>query len=155
FTMATRYAFNGTVRVDFTAPVSQAITREAMSALRIVSTKDLTPGSVANLLNATFTYETDDFQHTVRIDQGEHDLVAVETGARDPMGGTLFAQPDQWERRNIRLEMTRAVQGLVEHLNEYVEHYHKVIWWNMDRDRLFMLIDGFYVPGTNGVSIAS
>ena len=44
---------------------------------------------------------------------------------------------------------------LVEHLNEHVEYYHKAIWWRMDRDRLMMLLDGFYVPGTNNVSVAS
>ena len=51
--------------------------------------------------------------------------------------------------------MILAVQSLVEHLNEHVEYYHKAIWWSMDRDRLFMLIDGFYTPGTSQVSIAS
>jgi hypothetical protein len=155
FTLATRYSFNGTVRVDFTAPIRQSISRETMASIRVVATKDLPPGSIANLRHASFTYETDQFQRTVRVDQGAHDLVAVETGVHDPMGGTLFAPPDAWERRNIRQEMTVAVQGLVEHLNEYVEFYHKVIWWGMDRDRLFMLIDGFHVPGTNDISIGS
>ncbi len=154
FTLATTYAFNGTVRVDFTAPVGQAISRETLASLRVVASKDLTPGSIAQLLNLSFTYETDGFERTVKVAQGAHDLVTVETGVHDA-GATVFAPPDAWERRNIRQEMTTAVRGLVEHLNENVEHYHKVIWWNMDRDRLFMLIDGFYVPGTNGVSVGS
>jgi hypothetical protein len=51
--------------------------------------------------------------------------------------------------------MSRAAQDLVDHLNDHVEYYHKAIWWSMDRDRLFMMLDGFTVPGTNGVSIAS
>lgn len=51
--------------------------------------------------------------------------------------------------------MTRAVHNLVEHLNEHVEYYTSAILWNLDRNRLFMMLDGFYVPGTNGISIAS
>jgi hypothetical protein len=81
--------------------------------------------------------------------------VNVETGSHDPAGATLFAIPDEWERRNVRQEMITAAQGLIEHLNEHVEFYHKAIWWSMDRDRLFMMIDGFYIPATDGVSIAS
>jgi hypothetical protein len=48
-----------------------------------------------------------------------------------------------------------AVKNLLQHLNEHIEHYHKVIWWYMDRDRLYMLLDGFHVPGTPSISIAS
>ena len=154
FTLATRYAFNGVVRVDFTAPISQSINRETLSSLRLTATHNLPPGSVAHLTSLSFTYETDQYQRTVKVNQGEHDLVSMETGVHDA-GATLFAPPDTWERRNIRQEMISAVQGLVEHLNEHVEYYHKVIWWRMDRDRLFMLIDGFYIPGTNDISIGS
>lgn len=157
FTLATRYLFNGAVRVDFTVAVGegQQLTRENLAQLRIRATRDLTPGSVANLTGLTFTYQTDYFRRTVRVSEGAEDLVTVETGVRDPQGAILSAVPDDWERRNERAEVTRAVNDLVQHLNENVEYYHKVIWWNMDRDRLFMLIDGFYVPGTNGISAAS
>jgi len=155
FTLATRYAFNGVVRVDFTAPVSQLITRESMTSLYVAATAPLAPGSVANLTNATYTYETDQYQRRVTIDPNVKDLLNVESGEPDPDGGALHAVPDSWERRDVRKEMTNAVHNLVEHLNEHVEYFHKVIWWNMDRDRLFMLLDGFYVPGSNDVSVAS
>jgi len=36
---------------------------------------------------------------------------------------------------------------LINHLKENLEYYHRAIWWSMDRDRLFMLMDGFFVPG--------
>src|SRR2546423_423068 len=79
--------------------------------------------------------------------QGVGDLVDVETGVRDA-GATISTIPDLWERRDVRAEMTYAVQGLIEHLNEHVEYYTNNILWNLDRNKLWMLIDGFYVPGT-------
>jgi len=157
FTLATRYQFNGVARVDFNVavPAGMNVTREKLSVLHFAAGKPLPPGSVANLQSASFTYQTDQFQRTVSATSGTDDLIDVETGDIDPNGALAESMPDEWERRDVRLEMTNAVQGLVEHLNEHVEYYHKAIWWNMDRDRLFMLIDGFYIPGTNQVSIAS
>src|SRR4051794_38637635 len=52
--------------------------------------------------------------------EGVGDLVDVETGVCDP-GATIGTVPDLWERRDVRAEMTYAVQGLIEHLNEHVE----------------------------------
>lgn len=154
FTLASRYTFNGTVRVDFTIE-AEGITREMLRSIKVKATKSLPPGSVANLTKLSFTYQTDQSQRTVTAASGTNDLITVETGAVDPNGALVGAQPDAWERRNLRAEMTRAVQELVQHLNEHLEYYHKAIWWHMDRDRLFMLIDGYYVPRTGGVSIAS
>jgi hypothetical protein len=155
FTLATRYQFNGVVRVDFSVAAPSGVTRETLSSIRVRAGKNLPPGSVANLQSLSFTYQTDQFQRAVSASQGAEDLVAVETGAIDPSGATIHTIPDTWERRDVRAEMIYAVQGLIEHLNEHVEYYTKCILWRMDRDRLFMLIDGFYVPGTNQISIAS
>lgn len=157
FTLASRYQFNGVVRVDFSAPVGtgQTLTRETLASLRVRATRDLPPGSVANLGRVSFTYQTDSFERTVGVDQGAGDLVSTETGVRDTAGAVVSVPPDGFERRNLRAEIARAAQDLLQHLNENVEHYHKVIWWNMDRDRLYMLLDGAYVPRTNGVSVAS
>jgi hypothetical protein len=154
FTLATRYQFNGVARVDFSIAAPSGVTRETLASIRVKAGKDLPPGSVANLQSLTFTYETDQFQRTVSASQGAGDLVEVETGVRDA-GATIGTIPDTWERRDVRAEMIYAVQGLIEHLNEHVEYYTKVTLWSMDRDRLWMLIDGFYVPGTNQISIAS
>jgi hypothetical protein len=154
FTLATRYQFNGVVRVDFSIRAPAGVTRETLAFIHVRAGKDLPPGSVANLQSLTFTYETDQFQRVVSTSQGAGDLIEVETGVRDT-GATIGTIPDTWERRDVRAEMIYAVQGLIEHLNEHVEYYTKFILWRMDHDRLWMLIDGFYVPGTNQISIAS
>jgi hypothetical protein len=157
FTLATRYQFNGAVRVDFSIPVGDgaAVTREMLSSIKVEATKDLPPGSVANLNRMTLTYQTDQFQRSFSTTPGTDDLISAETGARELAGAVIASIPDNWERRDVRAEITRAVNELIQHFNEHMEHYHKVIWWNMDRDRIFMLVDGFFVPGSNGVSIGS
>ena len=144
-------------RVDFTVavPPGQYVSRQMLSAIRVDATSPLTPGSVANVTSISYTYDTDNFRRSVSVPMGSNDLLTVDTGAVDPNGAQGFQSPDVWEQQDERAEMVKAVQELIGHLNEHVEHYHKVVWWAMDRDRLYMLADGAYIPGTNGVSVAS
>ena len=155
FTLATRYQFNGVVRVDFTAPVpdGQLVTRETLRSIVVRATAGLPAGSTANVTRVTFNYQTDQFERSVSASQGVGDLVLPETG--EPDTATISTIPTSWERQNLRAEMILAVQDLLRHLNEHMEYYQKAILWCMDRDRLLILLDGFYVPRTNGVSIAS
>ena len=42
------------------------------------------------------------------------------------------------------------------YLNEHIEHYHKQIWWQLERDKLYMMLDSIYVLGPeDGRSVAS
>ena len=157
FTLASGYRFNGAVRVDFTAriPLGVTVTRMMLTDLKVAATRPLTPGSVANVTSFGYTYDTDHFRRTVSVPTGHDDLVSAETGAID-LGGVSGSQPpDEWELKDERMEMRKAVQSLLAHLNEHVEYYDKCIVWDMDRDRVFMLIDGAIIPGTNGLSVAS
>lgn len=157
FTLASRYRFNGSVRVDFTVriPAGTSVTRRSLTDLKVEATRPLTPGSVANVTSFGYTYTTDHFRRTVSVPTGQDDLVSAETGAIDSLGAQLSEPPDEWEVRNERAEMVKAVQSLLGHLNEHVEYYDKWVVWDMDRDRVFMLVDGAVVPGTNGLSVAS
>ncbi|MFQ6172873.1 DUF2272 domain-containing protein [Oryzobacter sp. R7] len=157
FTIASRYRFNSSVRVDFSAriPAGTVLTRRKLSDLRVVATRRLTPGSVANVTSLSYTYDTDHFRRSVTVPTGVQDLVSAETGAVDPGGATASQPPDEWELKDERAEMVKAVQALLGHLNEHVEYYDKWVLWDMDRDRVFMIIDGAVIPGTNGLSVAS
>jgi hypothetical protein len=35
------------------------------------------------------------------------------------------------------------VYKLIEHLNGNIEYYNKALWYNLDPDRRYMLLDGF------------
>lgn len=47
------------------------------------------------------------------------------------------------EQRNPHLEDIYIVTKLIEHLNSNLEHYNKALWYNLDPDRRYMLLDGF------------
>ncbi|MBK8001232.1 MAG: OmpA family protein [Verrucomicrobia bacterium] len=157
FTLASQYRYNKTVRVDFAVPSDRigGLTRARLQSLKVYAPESLLPGSIANVTGMSITYGTDYFEQTVTARMGTDDLVDPETGESDTAGATGQFPLSRWEQINQRDELTASANELVDHLNEHIEYYHKAVWWSMDRDRLHMLLDGFYVPGTNGVSIAS
>lgn len=154
FTMATAYRPGQVVRVDFTVSSAQgSLTRQQLQNLRVTHTQKLSPGSVVHLTGMSYTYTTDYHQRSEQGQTGINDLLNPETGAP---GSALISFPlDAWDNVEEQKEITRSANDLVEHLNEHIEYYHKAIWWNMDRDRLLMMLDGFLVPGRKDVSIAT
>lgn len=156
FTLATRYGYNQTLRVDFTVPVSEAIKldRARLATMIVKASVGLPSGSVARVTRLSLRYATSNFQRTLDGSSGAADL--LEPGSALPDAGAQLNLPlEAWDQVDERKALSNSVNELLEHLNEHVEFYHKAIWWSMDRDRLFMMLDGFYVPGTNKVSIAS
>lgn len=158
FTLVSAYRFGQSVRVDFTLAMTGelgGVTRAQLQSLTLRAPKvDLPQGSIANVTRVSMTYATDNFEYTVQDRGGTRDLLRSD-GTFEPSGARITLPLTSWEKVDQRAEIRQAVDELVDHLNEHVEYYHKAIWWQMDRDRLYMLIDGFTVPGTNGTSIGS
>jgi hypothetical protein len=67
----------------------------------------------------------------------------------------LYTPLDEWEQRSPRLEDIRLSAELIEHLNANLEYYHHAIWWTMDPNRRYMLLDGYVAPNAGGRSVAS
>ncbi|OQO04109.1 hypothetical protein B0A48_10718 [Cryoendolithus antarcticus] len=165
FTPASAYRFNETVRVDFQVSDPGALTRADLVSLKVAAAPkgDLTVGSIANLKSVTFTYQTDFDTNVVKLSQGLGDLIDPVTGRTAPESATVQAPLTARELQNLRANLVYDVVELLQHLNENIEFYHKMIWWNMDRDRLWILLDGFWVPtldtsgqsGAGRVSICS
>jgi hypothetical protein len=146
FTLATSYRFGGTVRIDFTAPVNGAVNREQIQEINLRATAPLPAGSVANLHRMSVHYHTDHFDREVQSDSGVRDIITVETGNPDAAGATARFPTSAWEREDLREMIENAVEKLIVHLNANLVFYHKVIWWLMDRDELYMMLDGFTAP---------
>ncbi|MEA2490350.1 MAG: hypothetical protein QOH21_2142 [Acidobacteriota bacterium] len=154
-TLASRYQFNRSVRVDFTIPATEVagLSRQDLQQLTVAAGQSLPPGSVAHLTRLSLIYNTDRYEHAAQGRTGTNDLISPTTGAA---GSAVVSLPlDDWERVDERLELRRSVDQLIEHLNEHVVYYHNAIMWKLNRDQLQMLLDGFYVPNTNKVAIAS
>jgi hypothetical protein len=146
FTLATTYVYNSTVRIDFQVNPNVTLTRAMLSNIEIKATQGLSVGSVANVRSMKFHYQTDYESQDVFLSQGVGDLIDFNTGLPENNGANLAFPLSQFEMQNPRADLVFEVMEFLEHLNEHVEYYHKMIWWMMDRDRLFMLIDGFMVP---------
>jgi len=70
-------------------------------------------------------------------------------------GAMLYTPLDEWEQKSTRLEDIRLSAELIEHLNANLEYYHHAIWWTMDPNRRYMLLDGYHAPNADGRSVAS
>lgn len=61
-------------------------------------------------------------------------------------GTNLYIPQNSRDKTNPRKEDRYLVNQLIEHLNSNVEYYNKVLWYRLDPDRRFMLLDGFNMP---------
>lgn len=57
----------------------------------------------------------------------------------------IFTPLNSDEKRNPRKEDKFIVNELVAHLNSNLEYYNKVLWYNLDPDRRYLLLDGFHM----------
>lgn len=146
FTLASSYHYGGTVRVDFTVPLNRQFTRENLQQITVSSQVPLPEGSVANLTRMTFDYYTDHFDATAQSVRGANDLNKSDTGDADPQGAVVLLPLTPWEQQDLRRVIEDAVDRLIVHLNANLVYYHKVIWWLMDRDEIYILLDGFTAP---------
>ncbi|WP_196491781.1 papain-like cysteine protease family protein, partial [Erythrobacter donghaensis] len=152
FTMVSSYRPDGLHLVTFRATrIPANVTRADIVAIRFSSDLDtLSPNSVTTLRSANVVYATAFRQH---------ELVPRRSMNNDIIGDDTAQIPTRLlsrsEERSPRAEDRDAVSALLKHLNEFVEHYHQVIWWRMDPNRRFMLLDGFVAPNSGGRSLAS
>jgi hypothetical protein len=68
---------------------------------------------------------------------------------------TIFTPLSRQEQRRPREEDKKYKNLLLKHLNDNLEYYHRAIWWSMDAQHRFMLLDGFVAPNSIGRSVAS
>jgi len=158
FSMASGYRHNGTHRVDFTVPLStlegEGVTRLMLEDVLVMAGADLPAGSIADCMQMRFVYETEHdrgrassswhTQHLVRSSDG---IAGEGANLRLPLTG--------YERQEPRKEILQAFEGILDHLNTNLHYYHKAIWWSMDRDELYTILDGYSLSEMDSRSIAS
>jgi len=145
FTLASEYRYNRTLRIDFTCSPNGSVTRSNIEKIIVKATHPLTENSIANVKRIQLNYYTDTFERNVHSVNTSADLINPGTGETDSLGSELFIKLSRWELENLRNRVENTVINLTLHLNEHIEYYHKAIWWNMDRDRLYMMLDGYEI----------
>jgi hypothetical protein len=64
----------------------------------------------------------------------------------DLLDGTkLYIPESSEEKRNPRREDRYLAAKLIDHLNGHLEYYNKILWFNLDPDRRYMLLDSFAI----------
>ncbi|MYM30958.1 hypothetical protein GTP58_21710 [Duganella sp. CY15W] len=72
----------------------------------------------------------------------------------DLLDGTqLYIPENSDEKRNLRKEDIYVVNKLISHLNSNLEHYNKALWFSLDPDRRYMLLDGFNIQVFNSSGV--
>ena len=137
------------VRINPRAGMPQ-FPRNLIKGLRLFTNRELPAGSrvIVEFANVQYTADT----HSERLHSSPR--LFSDLGAGDPLFLNATRQTD-FERSNPRLDDLGRRRRLLRHLNENLEHYHRIIWWRMDASRRFMLLDGFEAPFTDGRSVAS
>lgn len=126
-----------------------AVAREWVTRFEIRANHPLPPYSKAMVHTGSVRYRTKYMSHFLFRDwRIDNDLVPG-----DPTQVPTY--PDRQELRNPREEDKELAKKLLAHLNEHIEHYHRAIWWSMDPQRRYMLLDGFVAPNAKGKSVAS
>ncbi len=93
-----------------------------------------------NIGRVSIDYETAYFQGSLYRGYVRDDLLD---------GTNLYIPLNSRDKINPRKEDKYIVNQLIEHLNSNIEHYNKVLWYNLDRNRRFMLLDGFNIEVFN------
>ncbi len=135
------------------------LTRRRIQRVVIYSMFDLSAneGSKAVVLSGRLEYRTAHYADSLFEQQKINDDLSNVTGfgTSQQESVSLYTPLSPAELRNPRHEDVELSLRLAKHLNAHLEHYHKAIWYNMDADRRFMLLDGFYAPNAGGKSVAS
>ena len=109
----------------------------------------LPPGAEMFVESASMNYRTDHFNH--RLFSNRRVLNDLTLGDTVEISTPLSIR----EKRNPRDRDRRYAERLLDHLNEHVEYYHRAIWFGMDPNRRYLLLDGFIAPDAGGRSVAS
>ncbi len=169
FTLASEYQPGIPLLVSLRSSLAGQQKRAEISQLIIKSRMPLPSNCRAVVNTVTIRYRTSSFEHLLINDNRvnddvdppkavavfnslfSYDIRILDSGS----GATLFTPIDAWEQRSPRTEDRRRAGELIDHLNDNVEYYHHAIWWAMDPNRRYMLLDGYYAPGANNRSVAS
>jgi hypothetical protein len=173
FTLVSDYQAGNPLLVSVRGRLTTPFARRDLTHLIIKSKKGLPTGCRLIVNDAMFTYRTSSFEHVLAHQQKVNDDIKLPTVivaglATGPLlgagigttslagdGATINTPMDSWEQLNPRKEDERLSNELVEHLNSNLEYYHHAIWWTMDPNRRFMLLDGYFAPGSQKRSVAS
>jgi hypothetical protein len=137
------------MRLNFRCDTS--LSRKDISSIQLGYTKTvLYPGHFWPFV--TFIAENLNINYTTKHYQGY--IINKYLGEGLSNGSKPIPTPmNSDEQRNPKKEDEYLELKLIEHLNSNLEHYNKMLWYNLDPDRRYMLLDGFNIQVYNDFGI--
>ncbi len=105
-------------------------------------------GHIANLKDLV-TFDVREVQLNYSTPHYNGVLHAGYSGVSLLGGVSLFIPENSDEKRDPKKEDIFIVNKLIEHLNSNLEYYNKILWYRLDPDRRYMLLDGFNIDVFN------
>lgn len=170
FTMATDYSYGRTIQVDFTVDLSgRHVTRRHVQKMRVTfndqffdldantqnPNRYLPPRSFMDVVHGVINYGNDLYEERTRSDRGMRDLVNSVNGHAERDGALINFKLSHADTRNLHELLVTSYNDFKARLNARPFFYHKAIWWRMDRDELYALLDGYSFNEGEGRSLAS
>jgi hypothetical protein len=150
FTSGREHAVNISLPQDWKAP---KVKRKDVTSLVIESSVPIPDEASVVLKTVAFNYST--YGSNFAVVPLMMPNQRLSTTASGQVAARLMTPLQFEETKVLETEDKVAVDALIRHLNENLEYYHKAIWWFMDQDRRFTLLDGFIAPHSGGRSVAS
>jgi hypothetical protein len=152
FTNTTKY-YGGERLIRLNLRCNTSLTRAAIDKIKFNYTKTIAfPTEFWSFV--TFIIENININYTTRHYTGTIINQYLGDGLFD---GTLDITTllNSEEQRNPRKEDKFIVNELITHLNSNLEHYNKALWYNLDIDRRYLLLDGFHIQVYNDLNLPS
>ena len=130
-----RFNFRGTTN----------LTRKLITQVDLVMNSSQTIASDLTTIiaeNISIRYVTNHYNGTIFSGYLGNDL-----SSNDPVTKVTPESAD--EKRNPRKEDIFIVNALISHLNSNLEYYNKVLWYTLDPNRRYLLLDGFNIEVFN------
>jgi hypothetical protein len=126
------------------------LTRREITGVEIRTDFGLPEFSQVIVERAELNYQTERFGHSLY----NNDRVLDDVLKGDPAFLSTSSLSRAEERNQLKEDRERR-RKLLRHLNDNIEYYHRMLWWQLDANRRFMLLDGFEAPHSGGRSVAS
>lgn len=150
-TLLSRYSEGGLMEVALNDTGNgPRLPRREIAGVEIRTDFELPEFSKVIVERARIDYKTERFSHSLY----SNDRVLDDVLKGDPAYLSTSGLTRAEERNQLKEDRERR-RKLLRHLNDNIEYYHRAIWWRMDANRRFMLLDGFEAPHAGGRSVAS
>jgi outer membrane protein OmpA-like peptidoglycan-associated protein len=157
FTLVSSYRYGRTLRVDFTVATDGNLSRQQLQnvSFHMRGGLALPPRSYMNLTSVQLRFATAYYSGSVRSDGGTRDMLNSTTGLPDTDGAAVTFRLTSGDTMVLRERLRDGYTELKKTLEANTFRYHKTIWWQMDRDELYTLLDGYAISDEDGRSLAA